>query len=80
LETLPRPFKLDVKLTLNDTELPLLETFADFEKQVDKMVKEKAFELIDEKLSDIKDTMTDIFKEVEDKIRKELNLPKENDY
>jgi hypothetical protein len=71
---------LDVKLTLNNIELPLLETFADFEKQTDRMVKEKALELINEELYDIRDTVSEMFKEVEEKIRKRLNLPKEDNY
>ena len=73
------PFEYDVKLTLNGVELPLLKTFVEFEKQVDRMVNERAMNIVSEKLDIIEFNISDLFKEIEDKIRTKLELPKEDD-
>lgn len=64
----------NVQFIVNGVELPLHETFKDIENQIDRMVEEKAFELIKEKFADIENILTEITECLKEKARERLNL------
>jgi hypothetical protein len=45
---------------VNGIELPIIQTFADLDKQLDRMVNEKAMELIEEKFSVLHELVSDL--------------------
>ena len=55
----PKDGEWDIKLTIEGIELPLLKTFKDLEKQDEERIREKALELIQEKLNRINDVLMD---------------------
>ncbi|KKN33237.1 hypothetical protein LCGC14_0805760 [marine sediment metagenome] len=66
----PKDGKWDIKLTIEGIELPLLKTFKDLEKQDDRRIKEKAVELIQEKLNRINETLMDHYENMENEVKK----------
>lgn len=66
----PKDGKWDIKLTIEGIELPLLKTFKDLEKQDEERIKNKALELIQEKLNRINDVLIDRCSCMEEEVKK----------
>jgi len=77
----PNTKHFDVKLTANGVELPLLETFAEIDRQMESMIKKKALELIKEKFDDRESRIYDLFSIIEQHLikigREELDILEE---
>lgn len=58
----------DIKLVVNDVELPLMETFKSIEKQMDRMIREKATELLNGRLNEFDEKLDEAYQDFEDKM------------
>lgn len=71
---------IDVKITANGIELDLKEFIDYWQSQVDRIIHEKAAELVREKFADINDMLYDLEQRMEPEIEKRLeDWEKEND-
>lgn len=71
------PTSLDMVVTINGHELLFSETINALDKQLDRMVAEKAAELLEEKLHDVLNPLTEALSDIEAKIREDLGIPKD---
>ena len=72
----PKDGKWEMKLIMNDVELPVMETFKELESQLDTMIKDKAKKIVNDKFdnlfSAVEETMEDMLDEYKNKITAEL--------
>jgi len=64
----------EIQFIVNGVELPLEETFEDINQQIERMVKEKALELLKEKFSEMEDIMAQITEELKRKAEEKLGI------
>jgi len=70
----PKDGKWDIKLTMNEIELPLIEAFEELKETLDSHVKEEALGLISDKLSDLDDVIHDLSEGAKRKFAKKLGV------
>jgi len=65
---------LDIKLTMNGVELPLIQSFEDMQKQDDDRIKKEAKELVLEKFQQYEDFLYDMMKELKKDALKKMGI------
>jgi predicted enzyme involved in methoxymalonyl-ACP biosynthesis len=65
---------LEIQFIINGVELPLIQSFDDIQKQMDRLIKEKAFELFQEKLGDISTMINFVINDLERVAKEKLGI------
>lgn len=65
---------LDVKFIINGVELPLEQAFEELHQQMERMVSEKAYELIKEKFADITNTVENLERKIKQMVKEKLGI------
>jgi hypothetical protein len=72
------PKEWDIKLVVNGVDLPLLETIKNIESQLDRMVKEQAEKMLQNKIGEVDAILTDfldvMFQHTQEEFKKKLNV------
>jgi hypothetical protein len=65
--------KIDIKFIVNGIDFPVIEAVYDMEKQIEWMVDKKAKEIVNDKLGDVFNKLSDFQNNVEKSVTKELS-------
>ena len=71
--------ELEVKMSINGFDVPVMKTLNDIEKQMNRMVYEKALEIVNNKYGDIINLLSDMEERVKYKIKGDLKYPYDED-
>ena len=71
--------ELEVEMKINGVDVPVMQTLNDIEKQMNRMVYEKALEIVSNKYGDIFNLLDDMEERVKDKIKRDLKYPYDED-
>lgn len=72
--------KLEVVFQVNGRDLPFVETVQAIEKQLDRLVRDEAAKVVEQKIGDARDALADLVQEARRVLRSRLGVECEDEY